>query len=377
MALNRKKACMRRIFIAFSLSVLIACTPRGEVTLDPQAATVGQVQKIFIGTTRKQDANGNFGNIRSEAIRFARYDVSVPPNRDLGEIKWPPRHGKIDPQKQFLTTDQIVYQTEALFRDDLRQQLAANGGEAVIFVHGYNNNFAEGVYRVAQFAHDLKLPGAVVHYAWPSAAEPLGYAFDRDSALFARDGLESLLHEVAAAGAKRIVLVAHSMGAGLTMEALRQTAIRGDQKTLDMIGGVILISPDIDVDVFKINARDIGKLPQPFVIFGSDRDKALRFSALLSGQPERLGSLSDISRLAELDVTFLDVGQFSQGMGHFTLGDSAALLSLLSGIQGVEGAFEADRRTRVGLLTGVVLTVQNATQIVLQPVATVASELTR
>lgn len=368
---------MRRMFIAFSLLVMIACTPRGEVTLDPQASTVGQVQKIFIGTTRKQDADGSFGNIRSERISFARYDVSVPPNRELGEIKWPPRNGKIDPQKQFLTTDQIVYQAETLFRSDLREQLAANGGEAVIFVHGYNNNFAEGVYRVAQFAHDLKLPGAVVHYAWPSAAEPLGYAFDRDSALFARDGLESLLHEVAAAGAKRIVLVAHSMGAALTMEALRQTAIRGDKKTLDMIGGVVLISPDIDVDVFKINAHAIGKLPQPFVIFGSDRDKALRLSALLSGQAERLGSLSDISRLADLNVTFLDVGEFSKGMGHYTLGDSAALLSLLSGIQDVEGAFEADRRTRVGLLTGVVLTVQNATQIVLKPVATVASELTR
>lgn len=368
---------MRRIFIAFSLSVLIACTPRGEVTLDPQAVAVGQVQKIYIGTTRKQDENGSFGDTRSEQIRFARYDVSVPPVRKLGEIKWPPRNGKIDPQKQFLTTDQIVYQTEALFRGDLSKQLAANGGEAVIFVHGYNNNFAEGVYRVAQFAHDLKLPGAVVHYAWPSAAEPLGYAYDRDSALFARDGLELLLHEVAAAGAKRIVLVAHSMGAGLTIEAMRQTAIRGDRKTMDLISGVILISPDIDVDVFKISARAIGKLPQPFVIFGSDRDRALRFSALLSGQSDRLGSLKDISRLADLKVTFLDVSEFSEGMGHFTVGDSAALIKLLSGIQDVEGAFEADRQARVGLLPGVVLTVQNATQVILQPVATVASELSR
>ena len=29
-----------------------------------------------------------------------------------------------------------------------------------------------------------------VHYAWPSAAEPLGYVYDRDSAIFARDGLD-------------------------------------------------------------------------------------------------------------------------------------------------------------------------------------------
>jgi esterase/lipase superfamily enzyme len=368
---------MRRILISVSLSLLIACTPRGEVTLDPQAAKIGQIQKIYIGTTRAQDADGNFGNSRSEAVHFARYDISVPPDRKPGEIKWPPRHGKADATKQFFTADEIVYQNDAPFRTDLRKQLAASGGEAVIFVHGYNNNFAEGVYRVAQFAHDLKLPGAVVHYAWPSAAEPLGYAFDRDSALFARDGLETLIHEVAAAGATRILLVAHSMGAALTMEALRQTSIRGDKKALDLIGGVVLISPDIDVDVFKRSAHSMGKLPQPFLIFGSDRDRALRFSAMLSGQSDRLGSLKDISRVADLDVTFLDVSEFSKGLGHFTVGDSAALISLLSGIQDVEGAFEADRRARVGLLPGVVLNVQNATRVILKPVATVASDLAR
>jgi esterase/lipase superfamily enzyme len=375
--MTRKKGDMRRILISLTLSILIACTPRGEVTLDPQAANIGQVQKIYIGTSRAQDEDGGFGNKRSEKITFARYDVSVPPNRELGEIKWPPRHGKRDPSKQFFTTDEIVYQDDAPFRFDLRKQLAANGGEAVIFVHGYNNNFAEGVYRVAQFAHDLKLPGAVVHYAWPSAAEPLGYAFDRDSALFARDGLESLMHEVSEAGAKRILLVAHSMGAALTMEALRQTSIRGDTKTLNLIGGVILISPDIDVDVFRRSAHSMGKLPQPFLIFGSGRDKALRFSAMLSGQSDRLGSLKDVSQVADLDVTFLDVSEFSQGMGHFTVGDSAALISLLSGIQDVEGAFEADRKARVGLLPGVVLNVQNATQVILKPVARVAYDFTR
>ena len=242
---------MTRFLLMLSLSLLLACAPRGHVTLDPQAASVGQVEKIFIGTTRKQDQDGSFGTYRSEQINFARYDVSVPPDRKLGEINWPPRHGKANPLKHFLTTDQIVYPNDLPFRKDLKAQLAANGGEAVIFVHGYNNNFSEGVYRVAQFAHDLKLPGAVVHYAWPSAAEPLGYAYDRDSALFARDGLESLIHEVAAAGAKRILIVAHSMGAGLTMEALRQAAIRGDKRTLGWSGGVIFISPDLDVDVFR------------------------------------------------------------------------------------------------------------------------------
>ena len=121
----------------------------------------------------------------------------------------------------------------------------------------------------------------------------------------------------------------------------------------------------------------MGALPQPFVIFGSDRDKYLRLSALLTGQDERLGSLSDVSRVADLKVTFMDVAAFSKGPGHFVMGDSAALIAILDRLSDVSNAFEADRQARIGLLPGVVLTVQNATQIVLRPVATVASGLTR
>lgn len=368
---------MHRFLILITLTALLACAPRGIVTLAPDAAGVGQVQQVFIGTTRHQEQDGSFSPVRSEKVHFARFDVSIPPNRTLGEINWPPRKGKADPRRHFLTTDEIVYQTGEAFRGALQKEIIGKGGEAVIFVHGYNNNFAEGVYRVAQFAHDLEISGAIVHYAWPSAAEPLGYAYDRDSALFARDGLEQLIHQVARAGAKRIVLVAHSMGGGLAIEALRQAAIRGDKRTLDLISAVILISPDIDVDVFKQNARAIGKLPQPFVIFSSDRDRVLRVSALMTGQSERLGSVTDIRELSELQVTLMDVGEFSEGAGHFTVGDSPVLIQLLAKIQQVEGAFEADRRARIGVLPGVVMTVQNATQVVLRPVVQVASEVSR
>jgi len=363
-----------RIVLALGLSLLLACTPRGAITFDPSAASVGQVTPVFIATTRQLEAGG-FGPDRSEKLHFARYDISIPPLREVGEINWPSRFAPPNPQRHFLTTNEVLYPEDKAFRADLKRQLAANGNEAVIFIHGYNNNFSEGLYRIAQFAHDLELPGAVVHYAWPSAARPLGYVYDRDSAMFARDGLERLIDEVAAAGAQRILLVAHSMGSNLAMEALRQSAIRGDRKTLDRLAGVLLISPDIDVDLFRMQAHAMGELPQPFLIVGSDRDKMLGLSARLTGQKERLGSLSDVSKVADLKVTFMDVGQFSEGAGHFTLGDSPALIRLLDGVGQIEGAFEADRAKRVGLVSGVVMTVQNATQIVLTPVADIAAEV--
>ncbi len=241
---------MNRAFLAVFLLALLSCSPRGAITYVPEAARVGAVTPVFIGTTRVLE-DGMFGSDRSEAMRFARYDISIPPKRTTGEINWPTRLAKPNPKRHFLTTNELLYPAETDFRADLRRDLGKHGNEAVIFVHGYNNNFSEGLYRVAQFAHDLELPGSVVHYAWPSAAKPLGYVYDRDSAMFARDGLERLINEVSAAGAKRILLVAHSMGSSLAMEAMRQASIRGDQATMDRIAGVILISPDLDVDLFR------------------------------------------------------------------------------------------------------------------------------
>jgi esterase/lipase superfamily enzyme len=358
---------MRLAFAVIAL-ILMACTPRGEMAFAP-AAVGGIAQEVFVGTTRKREAVlGQFGVERSETITFARFDVSIPPEREVGEINWPQAGKEPDPTTDFVVTDQTIYTGAPDFRSALAKALRANGGEATIFIHGYNNNFSEGLYRIAQLSSDLDLPGVAVHYAWPSIAKPLGYVVDRDSALFARDGLVDLIDQVKRAGATKIYLVAHSMGSQLTMESLRAIAISGDRGTMNRIAGVILISPDIDVDVFRTQAHDIGVLPEPFVIFGSDKDRVLKLSGRLTGQRERLGTLKDLNRVADLKVTYLDVGAFTEGAGHFDVGDSAALIRLFDRIGDVDRAFNRDAAGRTGLLPGLIITAQNATRVILQPV---------
>jgi len=369
---------MRHLF-SLCLMFLVACTPRGEMTLVSPQESVGTPETVFVATTRAVDPKtGNFGTKRSEVTTYARYTVAIPPDRETGTITWPRRGSKPDPQHDFLTTSETLYSGEAAFRRDVTATMGRDRRtprEATIFVHGFNTTFSEGLYRIAQLSKDLELPGASIHYSWPSAAIPFGYAYDRDSAIFARSGLESLIREVSGSGAEQVFLVAHSMGCALVVEALHQLAIRGDRKTLSRIGGVILISPDIDVDVFHVQAREIGKLPQPFLIFGSQRDKALRLSARLTGQKSRLGSMANIGAVADLDVTFLDVAAFNVGDGHFNVGDSASLINILGRINEVGAAFEADRASQLGLLPGAVLTVQNATEIILSPVIAVGQRL--
>ena len=124
--------------------VLASGTPRGEITLAPQAVGVGAIQTVFVGTTRMIDPEtGRYGSGRSEVMQFARFDVSIPPDRALGQIEFPRKHSKPNPRTDFLTTSEVLHTSAVDFRADIAQ--AALGGphggrEAVIFVHGFNTH---------------------------------------------------------------------------------------------------------------------------------------------------------------------------------------------------------------------------------------------
>ena len=356
------------IFLAL---LLAACAPRQALVQLPPGAEPGIVHEVFVASTRAAAPDGSLGRERSSDLDYRRIDVSVPEDRETGEISTPHRRDP-DPLKDYLVSGRAVYDNDAAFTNALRQRLRALPPleqEAVIFVHGFNNVVADGVLRTAQLNADIGLPGIEVHFAWPSAASPFGYVFDRESTLFSRDGLETLLASIDAANPRRTILVAHSLGSSLVMETLRQMEIARPGSAARTVDGVILISPDLDVDVFRRQASRIEKLPEPFIIFTSQRDRALRLSSRVSGQTERLGNLLSPEPIADLNVTLLDVSAFSSGTGHFTPADSPALIAILSDVSSVANALGNEGRGQVGLLPGTAISVQNATQVVLSPIA--------
>ena len=350
---------VRKLMIVLMLA---GCAARGDFTMAPAGLAGGTPETIFVGTTRMKDGEVYaFG--RSGEPGFLRYDIAIPPDREPGKVNWPPKTRKPDGKRDFLTLDQRSFGSADEFSAALRAAMQLRGQrDAVVYVHGFNNTMAEGVYRVAQMHHDLEVPGVAVHYAWPSRGSALGYVYDRDSILFARSGFVTLLDEVEDAGAKDVIIVAHSMGAFLTMESLRQMVLKDGPHALDRIKGVVLIAPDLDLDVFRA---------QPFVIFGSSRDRVLNISATLSGTGDRLGNIDGVAKIADLNVIYLDTAAYSTGTGHLNLGENPALLKLFGGLVGISDAFTADARARVGLLPGLVLTVRNATEVVLRPVGAI------
>ncbi len=361
---------MVRRALIICLIFLAACSDREAIVIQPGARETGQVYTAFVATSRGRNDAGWYGEARERELDYLSVDVSVPPQRQVGQIKIGMR--SVNPEKHFTVVGKQDYGSATAFTGALRKTLAKQpkgDRDVLVYVHGYNNSFSDGVFRTVQMKHDFDLPGVVVHYSWPSAANPLAYTHDRDSVLYARDGFEILLRQVRAAQPGRIILVGHSLGTMLVMETLRQIEIATPGWSRRTLGGVVLVSPDLDIDLFKTQADRLAGLPQPFAIFVSSRDRALQLSARLNGSRRRLGNLTDPEELAEYPVTLIDVSQFAKATGtrHFTVGTSPLLIALLSNSAAVNEAFGRDRAGRSGLLPGTVITAQNATQLILSP----------
>lgn len=351
---------------------LAGCLTVPDILIVPEAANIGTRETVFMATSRVF-AEGRFQDTRQAGLSFTQFDISVPPDRQTGAVA--PgrlRRGGPDPRTDFVASADNHLGSAPNFRAALQAEAARVGTrEVMVFIHGFNSTVGTGLYRTAQIRHDFQVPGVAVHYAWPSAGHPLGYAYDRDSALFARDGLEALLTEITAAGLD-IVLMAHSLGSGVVMEVLRQLRIGRQGAVMARINGVILFSPDIDVDVFRAQAARVGELPQPFVIFTSQRDHALTISARITGLRERVGNLSSAEEVADYQVTLIDISAFEGGtrdpLNHFAGVTSPAVVQILREVAQFNNAFERDATQQAGLLPGTILTIQNATQILLSPV---------
>ena len=325
---------MRPLLLAVLL--LAACAPRAAFVLVPDAP--GAAHEILVATTRARVEQGpDFGAGRRADPTYGRYDVAVPPDHVPGTVGWP--DATPDPATDFTVTDAALTEDADAFRAGIAARLATRppgAREVVVFVHGYNTNFAEGLYRFAQMVHDFETTGVPILYSWPSAASAGDYLYDRDSVLFARDGLEALVDLMAETPAEGITLVAHSLGSQLLMETLRSRALRTGGALWPELNAVALIAPDVDVDVFRAQVAPIGALPEPFVIFASAQDRALRLSEWMSGSGRR-GGIDDLAALSDLDVTVIDTSAAAvRGANHLTPVASPWMISVLRGLQANE-----------------------------------------
>ncbi|MEI9427466.1 alpha/beta hydrolase [Mesorhizobium sp. Cs1299R1N3] len=328
----------------------------GSAVMSAPVTEIAGNHSIFIATTRKpsDDPNKVFDGERSATLNYARVNVTVPGLHTTGQIERRSRGKSDDPAKYFMASEVVGYDTQPKFSSALNADIAARGGRVMVFVHGYNTGFDDAVYRLTQIVHDSGYPGTPVLFSWASGAKTTDYVYDKESASAARDQLEVTLRMLQQSGARRIDIVAHSMGTWVTMETLRQMAISGDRDLGGKLGDVVLASPDIDVDVFKSQMRRYGKPDKPFILLLSDDDRALRLSGLIAGSRPRVGDYKDAADLASYGVTVVDLSKVkgSDSFNHTKFADNPALVKMIGQRLRQDDGFASDRDVtdRISLL---------------------------
>ncbi|WP_183607714.1 MULTISPECIES: alpha/beta hydrolase [Rhizobium] len=339
--------------------VLNGCGGHPKGVLTPVADTSVKSTKVnmLIATTRSRSAipGEMFTGERALKPAFADITVSIPPNsvRKVGEVAWP-RRLPSNPATDFATLKAQEID-EAAAKAWLNTSVRKTpDGSVLVFIHGFNTRFEDSVYRFAQVVHDSGVHSAPVLVTWPSRGSLLAYGYDRESTNYTRNALERLFQYLAQdREVKEVSILAHSMGNWLTLESLRQMAIRNGRLPAKF-KNVILAAPDVDVDVFSQQIVDMGKQHPQFTLFVSRDDRALAVSRRVWGDVSRLGAIDpeqapykeelEINRINVIDLTKVKQGD---RLHHTKFAESPEIVRLI-GSRISEGQTLTDSRVGLG-----------------------------
>lgn len=315
---------------------LSGCASAPQGLLQPVGEVSGTDRVNMLAATtraRSDEAGVLFSGERGGDVSFTNIVVSIPKDREAGSIRLP-RSVPGNP-----ATDFVVSSATPMAQRDIPRWFERAGGRkrVFVFVHGFNTSFDRAVFRFAQLAHDSDAQAAPVLFSWPSRGRLFDYRLDLDNASYSRSDLARLLDMAAASPhVGEIVILAHSMGAWLAVEAVKQLALRRGGVPAK-INNLILASPDLDIGVFQRQLDDMGPRRPRITLFASRNDRALQVSRFLARGATRLGAV-DISddeyqrqMRALAGVTVIDLSAVEAGdrINHDTYASSPEIVRLI------------------------------------------------
>jgi esterase/lipase superfamily enzyme len=349
--------------------------PAGSVTMTPDRKTIASAQQsavtsktviqrdsvprkhkgfsselVYFATNREpsgtaiamKDPDLFFGDERGD-LSYGVCEVSIPYKRTPGTLPEPSVWSlefTQDPQKHVVLME-IQRLPDADFWMALRKKVDASPNrQLMLFVHGYSATFRDAARRTAQMAYDMNYQGPAMFFSWPAGSDQEGiqeranYLKDLRRAEASDEELITVIESISRwSGAKRVHLVAHSMGNFILTEALKTIDDRNGRKGNPprIFDQVVMAAPDLDAKGF---VRSSGKRLQGFsrriTVYASRQDKALKLSKSVNGF-EPLGLLNEFSRqgaeakLYELvDASTAESGWFDSG--HIYYGDMPEML---------------------------------------------------
>ncbi|VIO69549.1 hypothetical protein CI1B_27550 [Bradyrhizobium ivorense] len=265
---------------------------------------------------------------RAPANTFGYVTVSIPIVHKMGEVETPGtswfglRKEAEDDGKHFR-----IQKLNRLSREEFASAIANPADSLMLFVHGYNVAFPDAAFKAAQIAFDANYKGRVMMYSWPSKGGLLDYDYDRESALYAPDGLFDLLQLIKKEGkVSRIIVIAHSLGSEVVLAALQQAAL--SQTTLG-VTELIFAAPDVDRDLYLERANQIKSAAGAVTLYASSTDRALLASMKKAQSKSRMGLVTGkgptlVPGIETIDVSAIGSDMFA--LNHSTYSTSRAVL---------------------------------------------------
>ena len=319
-----------------------------------------QRHKMFITTTRQASevVGAFYSNRRAPELGLASVVATIPPTHEVGRIERPSALPP-DPRTEFSIVDPVIYRTDASFVAEIDRELARRPPgqrKLLLYVHGYNNTTSDAILQLAQFVEDSGYPGVPVLMTWASAAQITRYVYDLNSTLIARDKIKEVSDILVGTRAESVDIFAHSMGALLTMEGLVDAQNAGTLGKRRTINHIVLASPDIDIDLFRSQVRQLPPAIRSriYILVSSD-DRALRASRRIAGGVQRVG-LAHAAQLEGLGVTVIDLSQITDSTSgsHSKFAGSPEVVRLIGAGLNRSGGFAGGRTPALDeLLSGV------------------------
>jgi esterase/lipase superfamily enzyme len=279
---------------------------------------------VFYGTDRAP-VDGDkillsYSSERGDRLRLGRAEVSVPDDHRMGRVerpRWWRLEFRQDPERHVVITGVLELECEA-FADTARAASAGGeGAEALVFVHGYN----------VDFAYDLHFSGLSMLFSWPSHGTTAGYFTDENNVRWAQEHFrEFLTLIVSRLGLSAVHVLAHSMGNRVLSEVLGAPLPIAADPSWARLDQIVFAAPDIDRETFQQLAERFHQCAGRCTLYASSKDLALEQSRRFHGYP-RAGDCEHGILITQgidaIDATAVDTSL----MGHSYYGDNRSLLA--------------------------------------------------
>jgi esterase/lipase superfamily enzyme len=311
-----------------------------------------RVVELLFATNRVPENNSpvtDFTGERANALSFGACRVRVPDDHKIGQLELPNktswirlrfRDEEVDEARHFVIQGVSAFDQKQ-FLDIVQRDPSET---ALIFVHGFNTSFKDGVLRFAQIIWDMQFKGAPILFSWPSATGVLDYVYDLNSALVARQWFQKLIQMLRVeAKVQTIHIIAHSMGNLVVLEALSELA---KARTLPNLSEIVMAAPDVDVDHYKTLAPNIRPWVRGMTLYASANDKALVISRGLAKKP-RAGDVFKGSPILLPNIESIDVSAIGDemfGLNHNVFASNRSLIDDIGRLV-LSGARPPDQRS--------------------------------